>query len=237
MAVYLGSLLGASVGDASSALLFPSPFFPSFPFYIISSMLTMLPLLFAAFSGLAFARLRKGTLSVGRPGLALPLLALAFTLPGGIFAGYFSLDFMGVNFSTVGTAYFGLFIFTLPIQILVFYAVGRRSSQRGRSFRAFGVLFIGAYLGTAIGTALAVGVYGQHQWLAPAYSTFSIQDGIPYVDQPASLVALLQGLDPIQSIPFLPFFALTLSEVGRLPEEPPVPRPDDPAPQNTQSTA
>jgi hypothetical protein len=220
-AVYAGSLIGWSGIQAPFVLFHIGAFYPPpFPYTFLPAAFQSLEFLFPAFTGLALARLSKGVLPPGRTSLAIPLVAMAFALPSNLFYGYEALSGPNVNFVSTGTISLGIFLATLPVQFLVFYSVGQMSDLRRRAFRAFGLLFLGAYVGTAIGTALAVGLFGQAQWVAPSVGTTSGQDGIVFTNMSNSLVTLLEGLNPIASLPFLPFFGLTLSQVGKATDEP-----------------
>jgi len=220
-AVYAGSLIGWGGIQAPFVILRIGAFYPPpFPLTFIPAAFQSLDFLFPAFSGLALARLSKQGPLLGRTSLIIPLVAMAFELPSHFFYGYEALSGPNLNFVSIGTISLGLFLVTLPVQFLVFYAIGEMFDLRGRVFRAFGLLFLGAYVGTTIGTVLAVLLFGQAQWVASAGGTTSWQNGIVFTNMPNSLVTLLEGLNPVASLPFLPFFGLTLSQVGRTTDEP-----------------
>jgi hypothetical protein len=226
-AVYAGSLIGWSGIQAPFILFRIGAFYPPpFPFTFLPAAFQSLEFLFPAFSGLALARLSKGGPRPGRMSVAIPLVAMAFALPSHLFYGYEALSGPNLNFVSTGTISLGIFLATLPVQFLVFYAIGQVFDFRRRAFRAFGLLFLGAYIGTAIGTAFAVGLFGQAQWVAPPAGTTSWQDGIVFTNMSSSLVTLLEGLNPIASLPFLPFFGLTLSQLGETTDEPTVDMPN-----------
>jgi len=220
-AVYVGSLIGAAGVQGPLALLRVGIFYlPPFPFTLLPAAFLSLNFLFPAFSGLALARLSGGGLYLGRTSLAIPLAAMAFALPPNFFYGYEALSGPNVNFVFTGTISLLLFLITLPVEFLIFYALGQMFSPRGRAFMTFGLLFLGAYVGTAIGTALAVALFGQAQWGAPPGGTTYWQDGLVFTNMSNSLVTLLKGLNPISALPFLSFFGLTLSQVGKTTDEP-----------------
>jgi len=214
-AVYAGSLVGTGGIQASFAFLRISNYYSPLPSLFLAAAGLSLNFLFPAFSGLALARLGKGGLHPGRTSLVIPLAAMAFSLASNFVYGYEALSGPVLNYLANGAAiYLGLFLVTLPVQFVIFYALGQMFNIRGRAFRAFGLLFLGAYVGTAIGTALAVGAFGQDQWIAPPGGATYWQDGIVYTGMSNSLVVLLEGLNPISALPFLSFFGLTLSQVG-----------------------
>jgi hypothetical protein len=220
-AVYFGSLIGEAGVQAPFALLRTGSFLPPpFPFTFLPAALLSLNFLFPAFSGFALARLSRGGLYLGRTLLVIPLAAMAFALPSNFIHGYRALSGPNVDFLSMGIISLWLFLITLPVEFLVFYALGQMFSLRGQAFRAFGLLFIGAYVGTAIGTALAVALFGQAQWGAPPGGTTYWQDGLVFTNMSNSLVTLLEGLNPISVLPFLSFFGLTLSQVGMTTDEP-----------------
>ena len=218
-AVYAGSFIGMGGLQASFTLLHMGDYYRPLPFAFLAGAGLSLDFLFPAFSGLALARLSKGVPRPGRTSIVISLVAMAFALPSNLIHGYEALSWPVLNYLANGTVSLGLFLTTLPIQFIIFYALGQTFDVRGRAFRAFGLLFLGAYVGTAIGAALAVGAFGQAQWVAPPVGTTYWQDGIVYTGMAGSLVVLLEGLNPISALPFLPFFGLTLSQVGKTAEE------------------
>ena len=221
VAVYAGCLIGwGGIQPLFASIRVGTFYSPPFPFTFFTAAFQSLDFLFPAFSGLALARLSKGGLPLGRTSLAIPLVGMAFALPSHFFYGYEALSGPNLNFVSIGTIFLGLYIVDVPVQILVFYAIGQLVDLRGRAFRAFVLLFFGLYVGTTVGTALAVVFFGQAQWVAPVGGTTYWQDGIVFTNMPNSLVTLLEGVNPIVSLPFLPFFGLTLSQVGRTIDEP-----------------
>ncbi len=96
-------------------------------------------------------------------------------------------------------------------------ALGQTTIVRGRVFQTFGLLFLGAYVGGVLGSALAVGLFGQTQWVVPITGVFW-HNGIVYNDTSNSLVTILEAVNPISALPFLPFFGLTLSQIGETSE-------------------
>jgi hypothetical protein len=220
-AVYVGSLIGVGGIQASSAVLHIGDYYlPPLPFSILPAAGLSLDFLFPAFSGLALARLSNKGLHLGRTDLAIPFVAMAFALSSNFINGYEGLSGPNLNFASFGIINLGLFLVALPIQFVVFYALGQIISLRGKAFRAFGLLFLGAYVGGVVGTALAVGLFGQAQWVPPPGGGFSWREGIVYNNMSNSLVTLMEGLNPISALPFLSFFGLTLSQVGKTTDEP-----------------
>jgi len=219
--VYAGSIIGQVVAQTPLVLLQIGNFLAPLPFTYVSDFSSSLLLLFTAFSGLALARLRSGQTHAGFTLFALPLVALALALPSNLLFGYGELAIQGTGVIYTGLISLGLVVISFPVQLFVFYYIGKRTSLRGRAFRAFGWLFLGAYVGAVIGTGLAVGLFGQARWATPAGETTSWQNGIVYTDMAPSLVALLQALNPIGALPFFSFFAVTLSQVGETLDEHP----------------
>jgi hypothetical protein len=220
--VYTGSLVGEAGVQTAAAFEYQAGFYPAgpFPFSFLPAAFQSLDFLFPAFSGLALARLSKEGLSLGGTSLAIPLVAMAFALPSRFLYGYEALSGPNFNFVSAATISLGLVLATTLVQFLIFYAMGQIFDLRGKAFRAFGLLFLGAYVGAVIGTTLAVGLFGQAQWVASSSGTTYFQDDIFLTNMSNSLVALLEGLNPISALPFLSFFGLTLSQVGKTPDEP-----------------
>ena len=219
-AVYIGSFIGWNGVQVPFALLVTGAIYPApSPFTFLPAAYQSMSLLFPAFSGLALARLSRKGLPLGRTGIAIPLVAAAFSVPANLIYGYVTLGGQGVDFGVLGILFLGLFLVSVPIQFIIFYSMGQMFDLGGRAFRAFGLLFLGAYVGGVAGTILAVGIYGQAQWGPPFPATTYWQDGIAFTSMSPSLVALLEGLNPIPSIPFLPFFGLTVAQVGRKQDE------------------
>jgi hypothetical protein len=103
-------------------------------------------------------------------------------------------------------------VFGFPVQLVVFYLLGRRYPVNGRTYRYFGLLFAGLYVGSIIGAVLSVALFGQSSWVFPAgQSSSAFRDGILYQNVAPSLLVLLESLNPISSLPFLPFFAMSVS--------------------------
>jgi hypothetical protein len=215
LTVYAGSLLGEAITQTPFALLSPGfSYLPPFPLTYLADISLNLTFLFVAFSGLSLARLRGSGPVFGRTILALPLLALVFALPVSFFDGYVQLGPPRIDVILQGYVFLGLVLVSGPAQLLVFYYFGKKVSLRGRALRAYGWLFLGAYAGAVIATVAAVGLFGQAQWVASPGTT-SVRDGIVYTNMSRSLVTLLEGLNPISSLPFFSFFAVTLPQVGK----------------------
>ena len=103
----------------------------------------------------------------------------------------------------------------LPVELVVFYYLGRRYPITGRTFRYFGQLFLGLYVGSIIGALASVALFGQSSWsLAPGTGSLSFSNGVIYQNVAPSLQVLLDSLNPIASLPFMSFFAMALSRTA-----------------------
>ena len=218
VATFAGSFLGGALGETAVSLLYRSSvLLPPFPFVFLTNLNPALSFLFIAFSGLSLARLRRSWTAAAGATRLIPFAALAFGVLVKFFEGFLQLQVFSqrLDFTLLSFASFAIFLLSFPGGFLVFYYLGRRVSVRGRAFRAFGWLFLGLYVGGVIGTLLAVGLFGQASWTTPAGSSSISIDGIAYSNLPISLVTILGSLDPVGALPFLPFFAVTLPQVGR----------------------
>ena len=212
---YLVSFAGETVGQSAVILVARSSTgFPSY-FIYFPNLNNSFTFLFVAFSGLAFARLRSGktlesnTSPWSYAGIALIMLSFFF-VPNFWF-GVFEFLWSGVNFSfTFVAVEFGLFL--LPIlQLLIFYYTGRKVSIVGRPFTFFGMLFVGAYLGAVLGSVVSVALFGQSHWsIPPNQNLFTMEYGIVFHNIPPSPLLILESLIPVQSLPFLAFFAMSI---------------------------
>ncbi len=222
IAIYGGALLGMLVG--LNVLWF---FLKNWTAFALSLSYAYAPsaslsFLFIAFSGFALSNLTRTDGGSGGPtrGILVPLVAAAFGLFLSFYTGTLALSselVLNLGFATI----FGLLplvavVVSFPLELAVFYYLGRRFPISGRTFRYFGLLFVGLYLGTIVGSVAAVALFGQNAWtILPGQGTYTVREGIPYQDVALSLQLLLQSLNPIGSLPFFPFFAMSLSRTAR----------------------
>ena len=212
--VYLGAVLGIALGQESLVLL-PGSVAPGFPFVLVSAAFpTAFLFLFTSFSGLALARLRKGGPHPGRTIFILPLVAMAFAAPENFWGGYLQFNFQSLDVVAIFPVFVLVEIISFPVEFLVFYYIGKRYDLGEKAGRGLGLLLLGGYMGAVAGSVIAVVLYGHSYWTANTGTT-SLEYGIPLVNMPTALVALLEGLNPIASLSFLPFFAMTVSRIGR----------------------
>jgi len=245
-AIFGGALLGEILGQTLFSF-FPLSSVSSAPllFNIVSAPSSSLGFLFIALSGFALSNLShagSGSVNPGRGALVASIAALAFGTVGSLLGGVVSL-----NISQLGTQLGYLLvdvsassvIISFAGQLLVFYYIGRKYPISGRTFRYFGQLFLGLYAGSIIGTVASVALFGQNSWtLPPGQGSLGLENGIVYQNTAPSLRLLLQALNPIGSLPFLSFFAMSLSRTA-----PPSPSARDgvgaesyPPPQPAQAT-
>ena len=214
--IYFSSLLGQVLG---ATLLFPfGGGRLGVPYSYAFSPSTSLSLLFVAFSGFALSNLShpdanpaerlKGTRLV-------PLVALAFGLDGGLVYAAFSLSMSRALSFFADEVYTLNFAIAIPVTFVVFYYLGRRFSVAGHTFRFFGLLFVGLYVGEVVGTIVSVALFGQASWVPAGPGVTSWSNGVAYTNIAPSLQLILESLNPIGSLPFLPFFAMALSRTSR----------------------
>ncbi|MDV3278142.1 MAG: hypothetical protein LYZ69_06720 [Nitrososphaerales archaeon] len=232
LAIYGGALLGNALGRTLSFAFPPNHSFTiPFSFVYVLSVLSSFSFLFVAFSGLALPSLSR---AVARPpktqsrgSIAVTLVALGFSLVGGFSFGAFPLYFFSFPGLQVPTLFFLLEVSASPpVQLAVFYYLGRRIPVDGRPFRYLGLLFVGAYVGSIAGVVMSVALFGQSFWTLPAGQTgVTISNGVVYQNTPYSLLFILESMNPIQSLAFLfsSFFAMSISRVhahaGEVPDE------------------
>lgn len=217
----VSGLVGETAGHAALLLvpkyyvLFPIVF--GFPYFITENLITGFTFLFVALSGVALARLRSGGSPLPnvsrKTSIALALIAFGFFFVPNFWYGYFVFRLPSIFFLTY--ADLALMFLTL-LRFLIFYYAGRKVSIVGRQFRYFGLLFVGAYVGAILGTAIAVALFGQSQWSMQPYAIGSTSGeyGIIFRNIPQSPLMILESLIPVQSLPFLAFFAMSVSHLG-----------------------
>jgi hypothetical protein len=218
-AIYGGALLGEILGQTIFAYI-PLGSIPfGLPYSFVIAFSGSLSFLFIAFSGFALSNLSNlsvGSINTGRGTLVALLVALAFALEGSLFLGTLSLDSSWLSNIQLESTYTLLsLIVSLPVQLVVFYYIGRKYPISGRTFRYFGRLFVGLYAGGFIGAVVALALFGQSSWvLAPGQGSLSLVDGIIYQNIAPSWQVLLETLNPIRSLPFFSFFAMSLSRTA-----------------------
>lgn len=177
--------------------------------------------LFVAMSGFAFAWLRSGEALQSKTTLksffVIASIALCFFFVPSFSFGLFELLFIGVGFEFNSTSLevMAVVLLLLPVlQFLIFYCAGRKISLAGKPFRHFGFLFIGAYIGTVLGAIIPVALFGQALWTVPSnLNGTTMEYGIVFHNIPQSPLSILESLIPVQSLPFLAFFAMSLSRL------------------------
>jgi len=246
-AIFGGALLGEILGQTIFSF-FPLSSVSSAPllFSIVSAPSSSLGFLFIALSGFALSNLShpsSGSVNPGRGVLVASIAALAFGTVGSLLGGVVSLNISRLSNTQLGYLLFDVsassVIISFAGQLLVFYYIGRKYPINGRTFRYFGQLFLGLYVGSIIGTVASVALFGQNSWaLPPGQGSLGLENGIVYQNTAPSLKLLLQALNPIGSLPFLSFFAMSLSRTA-----PPSPSARDgvgaesyPSPQPAQAT-
>ena len=222
-ATFCSALLGEMTGQTAILLVPQGSVGFVFPFSFIASVPSSFTFLIVAFSGFALSRLLHGDLNppVNRwkGNLVVVLVALAFYLEASFLYETLDLQFQLTHVFSISSSFFALYglniVIALPLQLAVFYYVGRRIAINGRTFKILGLLFIGAYAGTVIGTLAAVGLFGHTLWTLPVGQGSTVAaDGIVYHNVPTSLLLILESLNPIKSLPFLAFFAMSISRLG-----------------------
>lgn len=214
LATYGGALVGEILGQTITGILSSS--FPSFniPLSFTIAPGNSLSFLFVALCGFVLSNLSRadaGPSSPGRGPLVVSLVALAFGAEGSL-----DLAEITLNGGSISPVQFGLLSLVLfPVELFVFYYLGRRYPITGRTFRYFGQSFVGLYIGSVCGAVLAVALFGQSSWsLAPGQGSLSFSNGVVYQNVAPSLRALLESLNPLGSLPILPFFAMSLSRTA-----------------------
>lgn len=214
LAIYGGALVGEILGQTISGILSSS--FPSFniPLSFTIAPGNSLSFLFVALCGFVLSNLSRadaGPSSPGRGPLVVSLVAFAFGAEGSL-----DLAEITLNGGSISPVQFGLLSLVLfPVELIVFYYLGRRYPITGRTFRYFGQSFVGLYIGSVCGAVLAVALFGQSSWsLAPGQGSLSFSNGVVYQNVAPSLRALLESFNPLGSLPILPFFAMSLSRTA-----------------------
>lgn len=212
----LGEILSQTIFEFFLTAGFAPPF--GFPFVIVFDLTGSLGFLFVAFGGFALSNLHHGEEFPSGSGWRklVPITALAFGFVFSVVGDTFSLQAYSA-FDPMQFVFFGAFIASnLPVTFVVFYLLGRRVPVDGHSIRYFGLLFLGSYFGSILGAVVSVALFGQGSWTLPqGQESSSIVNGVVYFSTPQSLQLLLESLNPIGSLPFLPFFAMSISRVGR----------------------
>lgn len=222
--IFFSSLLGQVLGQVLFSVIPKGGASFGLPFSLAAAPPGSLNFLFVAFSGYALSNLsRQEGAPASKPRMiVLFLVAVAFGLEGSFAYGFLVLGTPSLGFALLGELALVAAVVSLPLAFLVFYYVGRRATVEGHTFRYFGYLFAGLYVGGLIGAAVSVVLFGQAFWfIPPGQQTLSLIDGVVYQSVPPSLAVLFVYLNPIRSLPFLPFFAMSVSRTSR-----PLPNPD-----------
>lgn len=210
--IYLGSLGGELAGGSALVLLTRSSPLAGAELLGGLSFSLSLEFVFIAFSGYALSSLSRP--GEGTPGMThrlrlAPCAALIFGLEAGLTSPIALQSISSETMVLTGYLTFANFVLGLPVEFVVFYYIGKRERIRGRTVRAFGYLFAGAYLGIVLGTLVAVAIFGQGSWSVTQGTTY-YSNGVLYQNLSPSLQAVLVSLNPIGALPFLPFFAISL---------------------------
>ncbi|HEV2139159.1 MAG TPA: hypothetical protein VGR53_09985 [Nitrososphaerales archaeon] len=218
LTIFGGALLGEILGQTVFFFLPQSNPLVGFPYFYVSAPSSSLGFVFIAFSGFALSNLSHGATNAGTRGkfMLVALTSMVFGVLAGFLNGGFSLlSRLGFNAQLFGI----ISLLSLAIAFLgrfaVFYLIGRRVPVNGHTFAYFGLLFVGTYIGSVVGAVASVALFGQAYWtLAPGERTSNMIEGFVLVNTPPSLLVLLEALDPIASLPFLSFFAMSISRTG-----------------------
>lgn len=220
LTIFGGALLGETLGQTVFFFLPQSNPFVGFPYFYVIAPSSSLGFVFIAFSGFALSNLSHGAINTGTRG-KFTLVALA-SLVFGVLLGFLTGDFSLLARSGFNAVLFGIigllsFVITLPGRFAVFYLIGRRVPVNGHTLAYFGLLFVGAYIGSVVGAVVSIALFGQAYWtLAAGQGSSNTIDGFVLVNTPPSLLVLLEALDPIASLPFLSFFAMSISRTGNI---------------------
>jgi hypothetical protein len=219
LVTYASGFVGQMAGQTAILLVPKANVAFAIPFSYALDLETSFTFLFVALSGFAFARLRLGEFSLSntsrRTSLVVALIAFGFFFGPNLWYGYFDFRFQYLRVSSLEILDLALLV--LPVvQFVIFYSAGRKISIVGRPFRYFGLLFIGSYVGTVLGTIVSVALFGQSQWSIPSnQGSTSTEYGIVFHNIPGSPLLIIESLIPVQSLPFLAFFAMSVSRLGR----------------------
>ena len=214
LAIYGGVLVGEILGQTTAAIagISSSSGITSGPPLSFSvAPYNSLSFLFVAFSGFALSNLPgagTGPTSLGRGPLLTTFAAFVFGAEGSLYLGAITL-----NGGLVSIYQFSLlYVIAFPAQLVAFYVLGRRYPISRRTFRYFGQLFLGLFVGSAVGGLVSVALFGQNSWtVAPGSGSLSFVEGIEYHNVAPSLQVLIEALNPLASLPFISFFAMALS--------------------------
>jgi hypothetical protein len=214
--IYGSALLGEILGQTVFSFLPQSNPFTSFSFYVTAPS-SSLGFVFIAFSGFALSNLSRGTISNGTRNkfMLVALASLVFgVLAGSLYSDFSFLARLGLTAQLFPFSIIALlsFVIALPGRFVVFYLIGRRVPVNGHTLAYFGLLFVGTYIGSVIGAVVSVALFGKAYWtLAPGQGSSNTIEGFVLVNIPPSLLVLFEALDPIASLPFLSFFAMSIS--------------------------
>lgn len=216
---FVGEMIGQTALLIVPSAHPPFPILFSIQYSLVENLDYAFTFLFVAFSGIAFARLRSRGYALQnasrRASVVISLIALGFLFGPNVWFGYFSLG-LPPSLATIPLVLDSdLALLALPIsQFLIFYYAGRKVSIVGRPLRYFGLLYIGAYFGAILGTILAVTLFGRLDWsMKSGISSSSSEYGIIFHNIPQSPLLILESLIPVQSLPFLAFFAMSVSRL------------------------
>lgn len=205
--IYGGALLGEILGQTFFFLL---PLGNAlFGLVLIAATAPGLSLgfLFIALGGFALSNLshQEGDPVEFAGRLTVPLAAFVVGTVGSLLLGALSLQGAVSSTEFVGLIALLAVLLSLPVQFFVFYFIGRKVPVNGHTFRCFGLLFVGGYVGSVVGTVVSVAVFGQASWVVQAGTAYLyLVNGIVYLNTPLSLQLLIESLNPIASLPSLP---------------------------------
>ncbi|HEV2120529.1 MAG TPA: hypothetical protein VGS11_10580 [Candidatus Bathyarchaeia archaeon] len=218
LTIFGGALLGEILGQTVFFFLPQSNPFAGFPYFYVSAPSSSLGIVFIAFSGFALSNLSHGATNTDTRG-KFTLVALT-SLVFGVLVSFLTGDFSllarnGFNFQLFSVISSLSFVIAFLGRFAVFYLIGRRVPVNGHTLAYFGLLFVGTYIGSVVGAVVSVALFGQAYWtLAPGEGSSNMIEGFVLVNTPPSLLVLLEALDPITSLPFLSFFAMSISRTG-----------------------
>ena len=213
LVIYGCALLGEILGQTIGTFLSSTNISFGLPLSYTTAPVNSLDFLFIALGGFALSNLSRPSAGSSSPGsgpLVVTLVALAFAA-----VGSFSLAGITLSADSMPAFQMSLVILSLPVQLVVFYYLGRRYPVSGRTLRYFGQLFVGIYIGSIVGAVAAVALLGQGSWtLPPGQGSLSFSNGVVYQNVAPSWRALLESLNPIGSLPIVSFFAMVLSRTS-----------------------
>ena len=99
--------------------------------------------------------------------------------------------------------------------VLVFLLFRMEDIYCWKTITFFGFLFIGAYLGAVLGSFVSVALFGQSHWsIPPNQNLVTMEYGIVFHNVPPSPLLNHESLIPVHSLPFLAFFAMSVTRLG-----------------------